>query len=51
MWGLNWQSKNLCTEVRRPATTVVYTLQPLCTIYAKLVVTMLSKVDSSIDPS
>ena len=52
MWGLNLQSKIMCTEVCRPATTVgVFTLQPLCTIYAKLVATMLSKVYSSLDPS
>ena len=36
----------------RPATTVgMFTLQPLCTIYAKQVATMLSKVYPSIDPS
>jgi len=34
------------------ATTVgMFTLQPLCTIYAKLLATMLCKVNSSIDPS
>ena len=52
MWGLNQQSKNLCTEVCRPATTVgMFTLQPLCTIYAKLAATMLSKPQLSHDPS
>ena len=52
MWGLNKQSKNLCTEVCRPATTVkMFTLQPLCTIYGKLAATMLSKPYPSLDPS
>jgi len=52
MWGLNWQSQNVCTEVCLPATTAgIFTLQPLCTIYAKLAATMLSKPQPSINPS
>ena len=54
MWGLNQQSKNLCTEVRRPATMYsgnVHTPTPVYTIYAKLAATMLSKPYPSIDPS
>ena len=50
--GLNLQSKNLRTEVCQPATTVgMFTIKPLCTINAKLVATMLSKVYLSVDPS